>query len=233
MSFKYGTPEEVGISSANIQKYIEKLENSGLVTHNLLIMRHGKIVFEHYWEPFNREFKHRMYSATKSFVSLAIGFLEQDGQIALDDPLEKYFPKESANSHEFQKKQTIRHTLMMATAMPGANWFADKPVDRVQHYFDNHTAGAKPSGTIFNYDSEGSFILCAIVERVTGMKFTEYLKGKLFDKIGVGQIDCLECPGGHSWGDSALLCTSRDMASGGRFVMNYGMWNGERLMNER
>jgi len=228
MSFNYATPEETGISSANIQKYIDVLESSELVTHNLIIMRHGKIVFEHYWEPFDRDFRHRMYSVTKSFVSLAIGFLEQEGKIDLDDPLEKYFPKESANSHEFQKKQTIRHTLMMATAMPGTNWFMDKPKDRVQHYFDNHQIGAKPSGTVFDYDSEGSFILCAIVERITGMKLIEYLKVNLFDKIGVGEMDCLECPGGHSWGDSAIICRPIDLLRVAQFCMN----KGEGILNE-
>lgn len=228
MSYNYATPEEMGISSAHIQKYIDILESNRLATHNLIILRKGKIIFEHYWAPFNREFKHRMYSVTKSFVALAIGFLEQDGLLALDDPLCKYFPKESKNSHPFQRNQTIRHSLTMATAMPLNSWFKDKPADRVQHYFDNRNIGAHPSGTVFKYDSEASFILCALVERLTGMKLFEYLKLKLFDKIGVGEVDCLECPGGHSWGDSALLCRPIDLLRVAEFCMN----KGEGLLNE-
>lgn len=228
MSYKYATPEEMGISSANIQKYIDILESSRLATHDLIILRKGKIVFEHYWAPFHRDFKHRMYSVTKSFVSLAIGFLEQEGKIGLDDPISKYFPKESAHSHPYLRAQTIRHMLMMATAMPNANYFRDKPADRVVHYFDKPALGAKPSGTVYNYDSEGSFILGALVERVSGMKLMEYLKVQLFDKIGVGEVDCLQCPGGHSWSDSALICRPIDLLRVAEFCMN----KGEGILNE-
>lgn len=228
MNFEYTSPEQVGISSGKIQEYIEILEKNSIVTHNLIIMRYGKIIFEHYWEPFHREFKHRMYSVTKSFVALAIGFLEQEGKINLDDALEQYFPKESANSHEYQKKQTIRDTLMMAAAMPNTSWQTDKPADRVQHYFDRHNPGAKPPGTIFNYDSEGSFVLGALVERVSGMKLMDYLKLQLFDKIGVGQMDCLTCPGGHSWSDSGLICRPIDLLRVAQFCIN----KGEGILNE-
>lgn len=228
MTYNYATPEEVGIPSENIEKFINILEENSLATHNLIIMRQGKVVFEHYWEPFHREFRHRMYSVTKSFVSLAIGFLEQEGRINLDDPISKYFPKESVNSHPYQKSQTIRHMLMMATAMPNTDWFRDKPKDRVQHYFDRNGKGAHPSGTVYCYDSEGSFILGTLVERVTGQKLFVFLKEKLFDKIGLGEVDCLECTGGHSWSDSALLCRPIDLLRVVEFCLN----KGEGILNE-
>ena len=88
------TPEEVGISSVNIKKYIDALEEHQLSTHNVIMMRGENIFFEKYWEPFYPEFLHRMYSVTKSVVSLAIGFAEQDGLLELDDPIVKYFQKE-------------------------------------------------------------------------------------------------------------------------------------------
>ena len=44
--------------------------------------------------------------------------------------------------------------------------------------------------------------------------------------------EILKTKNGDSWGDSALLCTLRDMASFGRLLMNGGVWQGERLMNE-
>ena len=228
MDYKTAAPEEVGISSQNIRQFLQAIESNRLVTHNLILMRKGKIIFEHYWAPFHREFKHRMYSVTKSFVSLAIGFLEQEGKISLDDPLIKYFPKEAAASHPFQQNQTIRHTLMMATATVDSSWFADRPADRVQHYFDRSQKGVHPSGTVFQYDSEGSFILGALAERVSGMKLMDYLKLRLFDRLGLGEIDCLECPGGHSWGDSALICRPIDLLRVAEFCMN----KGEGILNE-
>lgn len=232
---QFSTPEKVGIKSQDIYKYIQKLENAQLSTHDLIIMRKGKIVFEKYWEPFHENFLHRMYSVTKSYVAIAIGFCEQDGLLNLDDPISKFFQEELKNqSDENVKNQTIRQMLMMTTARCGRNWFVDKTDDRVYDYFNNKVIESHPAGTMWAYDSTGSFILGALVERLTGMELIEYLRIKLLDEIGFSKnAYMLKCPGGHSWGDSALLCTARDLLRVAMFCMNKGKWNGKQLLNER
>lgn len=229
----YTIPEEMGIKSEWVKEYIEVLEKSNLSTHNLIIMRHDKIIYENYWAPFNEDFLHRMYSVTKSFVALVIGFLEQDEKISLDDPIVKYFPKEMENQpDENMRNQTIRHMLMMATAKRDWGWFGARPADRVLHYFQN-TGVSRPSGTVFDYDSSGSFVMCALVERVTGKKLMEYLREKFLDKIGFSkEAYMLKCPGGHSWGDSALICKPTDLLKVAMFCMHKGKWDGEQLLNE-
>lgn len=230
---EYRKPEEVGISSRNILKFVKSLEENRLATHSVIISRGDSIVFEKYWEPFDREFLHRMYSVSKSFVSIAMGFLEQEGKIDLDAPICSYFPEECANQEdELFKNQTIRHMLMMSTAKTPKNWFNDHPADRVKYYFENDTP-SRPSGMFFEYDSTGSFVMGALVERITGKSLTEYLQEKLFSKIGASDRNhFLLCPGGHSWGDSALLCRPIDLWRTARFVMNKGKWNGEQILNE-
>lgn len=230
---EYSMPEKHGIKSEWIKEYIEVLENANLATHNLIIMRNDRILFEHYWNPFNKDFLHRMYSVTKSFVALAIGFLEQDGKISLDDPIVKYFPEELKDNHdENVRNQTIRQMLMMATAKECWGWFQARPDDRVEHYFKNNKT-SRPAGTIFSYDSSGSFVLCALVERITGKSFMEYSREKYLDKIGFSkEAYMLKCPGGHSWGDSALICTPIDLLKAAMFCMHKGKWNGEQLLNE-
>ncbi len=227
------TPEQAGVSSESIKQFIELLEEKQLSTHDLIFMKGDSIFFEKYWEPFHKNFLHRMYSVSKSFVSLAIGFAEQDGLLNLDDRITKYFPNETENqSDENVRNQTIRHMLMMSTAKPAQYWFDARTDDRVRLYFENEAENSRPSGTIFEYDSPGSFVLCALAERLTGKNFIEYLREKLFDKIGVSSnIHCLKCPGGHSWGDSAILCTAEDLLRVARFTMNLGEWDGEQILN--
>jgi len=231
---QHTSPESVGIRSSDIEKYIKHIESKNYITHDIIIMRHGKIVFEKYWEPFHHDFLHRMYSVTKSFVSLAIGFLQQDGMIDLDDKIAKYFPDEIKNqTDENMKNQTIRHMLMMSTAKSPRGWFTARTDDRVRFYFENDSEQTRPSGTTFEYDSTGSFIMAALVERLTGKTFIDYLREKLFNKIGVSkEAYCLKCPGGHSWGDSALICTAEDLLRTALFCMNKGKWNGEQILNE-
>lgn len=231
----YTTPEREGISSANIKKYIDVLEERQLSTHNIILMRGENIFFEKYWEPFYPEFLHRMYSVTKSIVSLAIGFVNQDGLLDLDEPIVKFFEdevKEVGGVDENVRKQTIRNMLMMSTAKTPGGWFSNAKGNRARFYFENPNPTREP-GVKFEYDSCGSFMLGAVVERLTGMQLMDYMRMKLFDKIGVSkEAYCLKCPGGHSWGDSALICTPKDLLLIARFVMNKGKWNGEQILNE-
>ncbi|MBE6645221.1 MAG: serine hydrolase [Ruminococcaceae bacterium] len=234
MNFK--KPEQCGLSSANIEKFIRTLEDRKLITHNVLIAKGDDIVFEKYWAPFDEKFLHRQYSVTKSIVALAVGFAEQDGLVELDAPISRYFPEEVKRAKcEQIKNQTVREMLTMTTSLVAQHWMRNNcKDDRVQFYFENASVdNIRPAGTVFAYDSSGTFILCAMVERVTGKTFMEYMREKCFDKIGVSrEATCLTCPGGHSWGDSALLCTARDLYLMAKFTMNMGKWNGEQLLNE-
>lgn len=231
---QYTSPEKVGISSGNIEKYLRILEQNKFATHSLILARGNQIFFEHYWEPFHKDFLHRMYSVSKSFVAIAIGFLEQDGLIDLDDPISKYFAQELEKQPDVNMhNQTIRHMLMMSTAKTPKGWFKAGTEDRVRFYFENDTKYSRPSGTLFEYDSPGSFVLGALVERLTGMPFMEYLREKLFREIGVSEeAYCLKCPGGHSWGDSAVICRPIDLFLVARFMLNGGKWNGKQILNE-
>ena len=237
--FEHVTPEQVGVSSESLKKYIGILEKFNLSIHSIMMIRHGKIFYENYWKPFNKDFLHRMYSVSKSFVSIAIGFLVQDGLINLDDPVTAYLDDDiTKDAFEEIKNQTIRNMLMMSTGKTEATdgWFERKPTDRLRDYFESTSPeyGGVPKipGTIFDYDSPGSFVLGSIVEIITGKKLMDYLREKLFDKIGVSkEAYCLSCPGGHSWGDSAVMCTSEDLARVTQFMLNGGSWNGEQILD--
>jgi hypothetical protein len=76
-------------------------------------------------------------------------------------------------------------------------------------------------------------VLCALAEKLSGKSLFDFLNERIFSHLGTFKTaTILKNRNGDSWGPSALICTSRDMASFGRFVLNYGTWNGKRLMNE-
>lgn len=229
----YASAESCGISSESIIKLIERFENAGLSTHNLLLARGDRIFFEGYWNPFDEKFLHRQYSVTKSIVALAAGFLLQDGLVSLDDPIEKYFEDKITDKTDINlRKQTIRNMMTMSTALSPENWFVARTDDRLRFYFENRNRPSVKGGTLFRYDSSGTFVIGALVERLSGKSFMEYMREKLFDRIGVSaEATCLMCPGGHSWSDSALLCTAQDLFKIARFTLNYGEWNGEQILD--
>ena len=232
--FEYTTPERKGISSGNIEKYLKVLESRKLSTHDIIIMRGNDILFEKYWEPFHKDFHHRMYSVTKSILSLAVGFAIDEGYLSLGDKILDLLPEEAGlQDDENMRELTVKDMLMMSTAKTPEHWFAARHPDRVRLYFENASRVSRPGGTVFEYDSPGSFVLGAALERKVGMSIMDYLRPRLFDKIGVSKdARCLKCPGGHSWSDSAMLLTARDLLTLGRFTMNMGKWNGEQLLSE-
>ncbi len=231
--FKNVTPESCGIESGRILEFLEYLEDSGLVTHSVLIAKDDQIFTEAYWKPFDKDFCHRMYSQTKSYAAIAVGLLVEEGKISLDDKIYDYFKDELENpTSEYMQEQTVREMLTMTTATTKWDyWFTSKAKDRVQNYFAFNEA-KKPASTTWYYDSAGSQILGTLVERVSGKSLFDYLYEKVFCHLGTFKTaEILKARGGDSWADSALLCTPRDMASFARLLMHGGTVDGKYIIN--
>ncbi len=231
--FEYITPEQAGVSSRNVERMISFLERNGYVFHSLLLMKGDSLFGEYYWKPFDRDFCHRMYSQTKSYVGIAIGLLAEEGLLSLDDPIMKYFPdKMDQMPYPHLAAQTVREMLTMRTAVKAPHWFTSDDPDRTHEYL-NASRDIGPSGTVWAYDSSGSQVLASLVERLSGMSLFDYLNEKIFRHLGTFQTaTILKTPNGDSWGDSALICTSRDMASFVRLLINHGVHEGRRLIPE-
>lgn len=233
MFFKTATPESVGISSKKVLEFLKILESCSFCTHSIIMARGNKIFAEVYYKPFNADFQHRMYSVSKSFVSVAVGMAIEDGLLSINDKMIKFFPEYiNGDTCEFIKETTIKDMLTMETSMQNEIWwFNTGTKDRCEVYFKK--SGEKIPGTIFKYDSSASFMLCAIVEKVTGKEFLEYLKDKVLLNIGFSKDTyCLKVPGGYSFGDSGVMCTARDLLAFARFVMNKGEWQGKEYMDK-
>ena len=147
--FEFASPESMGIKSEWIENFIRHLEDKGITMHDVLIMKGDKIVFEAYWKPFHKDFLHRQYSQTKSFVGIAIGLLAEEGKLRLDDKIADYFrDKIDGELHEYMENQTIRDMLTMTTCCLSSSWFDTENCDRVHMYF-NDSKILYPSGTVW------------------------------------------------------------------------------------
>ena len=229
--FRSVAPESVGVDSKNVYKLIKRLNK--LHMHSFIMAKGNDIFCECYWKPFDKDFRHRMYSVTKSFVSVAVGLCVEDGLIDLDKPIVEYFPdKIKKEPDEYMKKQTVREMLTMTTTSFYHCWFEERAYDRTEFYM-NDPKKKRPSNTMWEYDSAGSQVLSSLVERVTGKRLFDFLNERIFTRLNAFKdATILKTPNGDSWGDSALICTPRDLLAFTRFVANYGVYEGERLMNE-
>ncbi|HMI05062.1 MAG TPA: serine hydrolase domain-containing protein, partial [Pedobacter sp.] len=110
------TPEAQDVSSAGIIAFLDAAAKlSKLELHDFVILRHGKVVAEGAWKPYDTQFKHTLYSTSKSFTSTAIGFAVQEGRLKLTDKVVWFFTKEDlpATISENLAELNIRHLLTM------------------------------------------------------------------------------------------------------------------------
>lgn len=231
--FREITPEQAGISSRRVLEFFRTLERYHFCTHSVIMARGTDIFAEGYYTPFHRDFKHRMYSVSKSFVAVAIGLAAEDGLLSLDDKFITFFPEYvNGQTDEKLRSMTIRDMLVMETSLTDhVYWFTSGTEDRGEVYF--RKPAKRVPGTTWEYDSPGAFMLGMIVEKLTGKPFLEYLKARFLLAGGFSaDAYCLQCPGGYSFGDSGVMCTARDLLVFARFVMDGGVINGVRYMNE-
>ena len=224
------SPESQGVPSEAISAFMDDLARNNLNMHSFLLVRNGKTLAECYWPFFNAEKKHRMYSVSKSFTSVAIGMMIDEGRISLDDKVADLFPEYiPANPHPFILQATIRHLLMMSTFNPSTS-YNQNDTDWVATFFQDPREKHEP-GTKFNYDTAATVVLCDIVEKLNGKPILEYMR-PVFDVIGVSEdIWCIKSPDGRSWTGSGIMASTQDFARFALLCLNKGEWNGKQLVS--
>jgi len=86
------TPESQGVSSLELAKFVDALDTELEELHSVMVVRHGHVVAEGWWRPYEADLPHLLYSLTKSFTSTAVGLAEAQGLLSLDDKVVSYFP---------------------------------------------------------------------------------------------------------------------------------------------
>lgn len=231
-------PEEVGIPSAAISGFINRLQAQRLPMHSMMIIRHGRVAAEGYWKPFTKAFKHRMYSVSKSFVALAIGLLEAEGKLSLSDRVVDFFPDKLPESgvHPYTAQMTVRDLLMMASGHASTCYKRCDEPDWLRAFFI--VPPTHLPGTVFSYDTSATVTLTAIIEKLSGASFLDYMRPHALDAIGFSaDAYCLTTPAqldnrpdGVSHGGSAVICTTRDLAKVALLVMRQGRWGDRQLL---
>ena len=221
---------EARVPENAILSFLDKLKAEGCLLHGFAMLDRGKLLAEGYWAPFHKDALHRMYSVGKSFVSLAIGLLWEEGKLALDDPICRYFPEKCPKEgpHPWLAQLTIRQILTMTTCHSRTT-YKQYDGDWVESFF--RVAPSNLPGAVFSYDTSATHVLSALAERLSGRKLMEYLREKCLDQIGVSkEAYFIPDPSGVSQGGSGLMCTLRDVLSVAELVMNEGVFRGRELV---
>lgn len=232
IDFARTEPEAAGLSKESILEFVSRLSGAEIPLHSLIVIKDDKLVFEGYQKPYGPEVLHRMFSVTKSMVSLAIGLLEQEGRLSLDDHIVDYFPEKlPENVHPYMRALTIRNMLTMRAVHNKTTYKLDGCVDWVGSFFT--TPPSHYPGTFYIYDTSSTHVLAALVEKLSGKELLAYLRESLLDDIGFSEkAYCLKDPMGVSMGGSGLMAAPMDLARLMYLIMKGGVYRGRRYLPE-
>lgn len=227
--FERVTPESVGIPSSAVEHLLDKLENGVTEMHGLMIMRHDKVCAEGWWAPYGPGIRHGLQSLSKTYSATAVGIACTEGILHLDEAVIDIFPDQIPGvPSDFLRRLKVRDVLCMGSGMevlPEAteNWIRDFLSTEIVH----------EPGTAFMYNSMGSTLLCAMVEVRSGESIAEYLKIRLFDKIGIDSHNTKweYMPDGTAYGGGGFYATTEDNLRLMKLYKDGGRWNGEQILS--
>ncbi|MBE0699599.1 MAG: serine hydrolase, partial [Anaerolineaceae bacterium] len=231
-SFPTSSPERQGIPSSAILRFVEAIEKKHLELHSFMLLRHGILVAKGWWNPYHPDYPHMLFSLSKSFTSSAVGLAVAEGRLSVDDAVVSFFPDDLPELvSENLKAMKVKHLLTMSTG------HAEDTTGRLRDTVDGNWVKSFLSlevenvpGKPFVYNSGATYILSAIIQKVTGMTVLEYLRPRLFEPLGIENPTWETCPMGINTGGWGLNVRTEDIAQFGQLYLNKGVWNGRRIL---
>jgi CubicO group peptidase (beta-lactamase class C family) len=231
------SPEEQGMSSERLARLVE----FGTLNDfdSVLVTRHGRIVLEATWAPFQAGLRHNIYSSTKAVVSTLVGMAVGDGLLDSIDRkmVDLLADRTIANLDDAKKAITVRHLLDMTSGLGWDEGLTDtyesvmamiRSPDWQQFVLDQPMATAP--GARFYYSSGSSHLLSAIVSKVTGKSALDYGRARLFGPLGIDDVLWRPDPQGVTMGGFGLYLQPRDMAKIGYLWLRGGQWEGKQVL---
>ena len=224
------TPEAEGVSSQAILNFLDSVAaTTHTEFHSFMFIRHGKVIAEGWWSPFAPELKHTLYSTSKSFTSTAIGLAISENKLSLDDKLISFFPEYLPDTvSENLNNVKIRDLLSMSVGQrrespsTGNDWIKDFLETPVEY----------EPGTTYRYNSMATYMLSAIIQKITGEKVVDYLTPRLFIPLAIEGGDWETSPEGINTGGWGLRLKTEDLAKLGLLYLQKGKWNGKQILPE-
>ncbi|MCA2217506.1 serine hydrolase domain-containing protein [Jidongwangia harbinensis] len=198
--------------------------------HSFMMLRHGTVVAEAWWHPYRADASQNLYSVSKTFATLAIGFAVAEGTVRIDDPVISFFPNllpETVSPNLAAMR--VQHLLTMTTGHPdNMTWPMMMRPDWTAAFLALPVPDAP--GSRFVYNSAATYMLSAIIQSVSGSKLVDYLEPRLFTPLGARGQRWAESPEGVNTGGWGLSAPTETLAKTGQLFLERGMVDGVQLL---
>lgn len=223
---RVGTPERVETA---MKGFFAQAADKSMDIHSVMIVRNGNVIYSHWQSAGAENVPHVLHSVSKTFTATAVGLAIADGKMALTDKVVDFFPdKLPAQVSSNLKAMTVRDLLTMSCGHDVEPSFRGAQQDWVSAFLA-HPVIHEP-GKFYLYNSLGTYMLSAIVQKVTGEKVVDYLTPRLFNPLHISKPRWEESPQGINCGGWGLYLKTEDLAKMGQLLLQKGKWNGKQLI---
>lgn len=232
--WRTSSPEEQGMDSRLLLDMFQTIKNEKLPIHSVLIIRNGYLVCEAYLQPFNRNVRHDLFSATKSITSTLIGIAIEEGKLkGADQKITDVFPDLKIPGNNLNtENMTIENVLTMSAGHAADS--VDASIDSVNWAKDFFSLPfSTEPGTRFLYDSGATHLLAVILQKTTGQSVDSYAKKRLFNPMGIKDYSWEKSRERIHTGGWGIRMRPVDMAKFGYLVLNKGNWKGKQLVSSQ
>lgn len=197
----------------------------------MMLLRHGHVVLEEEWSPYQLSDPHALFSVSKSFTSTAVGLAIDAGLLSLDDPVTSFFDADELPEtiSDNLAAMTVRHLLTMTTGHDQDTVERLTRDRRMVKIFLGLEVDHEP-GTVFVYNSGATYMLSAILQRLTGEKLVDYLKPRLFEPLGATEATWEVSAEDITTGGWGLSLNTESLACFGQLLLQHGVWEGKQLV---
>lgn len=225
------TPEAQGLSAAALDDFVAALDASDQEIQTLILLRHGQVVLEEEWAPYRLHDRHLLFSVSKSFTSMGIGLLVDEGKLSVEDKVVSFFDDDELPDKisDNLAAMEIRHLLTMTTGHAQDTIDALSRNGRMVRTFLGLEVDHQP-GTVFVYNTGATYLLSAILQKLTGETLLDYLRPRLFEPLGATEAIWETSSEGITKGGWGLSLNTESLACFGQLLLQRGSWNGEQVI---
>ncbi|GFN33917.1 serine hydrolase domain-containing protein [Paenibacillus xylaniclasticus] len=221
------------IKSGTLVAFMNDIERYQLPVNRFILLHDGEHILQWHRSPYRKDVPQLLYSLSQSITSIAVGIAWDQGLLKLDDPIMSFFPdKLPASISPNLARMTIRHLLTMTAGHEDNICSAvAKEQDWAAAFFSQevvHEPGTRYYNCIYS-----TYMLSAIIERVTGMSLIDFLVPALFDPLSIQRPVWETCPLGVTAGGMGLSLSTESMAKIGLMLINEGVYEGKRILSEQ
>ena len=225
--FPQASPKRVGMDGVRLAHLARAISDDPAADiHSLIVLKNGKCVFEASKEGYHTRLPHATFSFSKTVTGIAIGFLCTEGLLQLTDKVASFFPEYKASAK--LRALTVSHLLTMQTGITFNEANAVTAESLLRGFFSSDVRFA--AGSRFAYNSMNTFMLAALVKRITGKTLCEYLSSRLFAPLGIRNYEWEQSADGVEKGGWGLYLSARNMAKIGQLFLDGGKWQGKQII---